>query len=221
MASEKVRVLGVRGSPFSNRVEIALKLKGVDYEHVEEDVYTNKSPDLLKYSPVHKKIPVLVHVNKGVAESQVIIEYNEDTWVSGTSLLPRDPYESAQARFWASFINDKLFQSIVRAVWRGEEQVMEEMWENLEVVEKELQGKRFFNGQSIGFVDIMANFLGYWVLAVEEVTGNVIVSHEAFPSICRWRDDFESCDAVKEVLPQKDKFLVLIRARLEATRGHT
>ncbi|XWS51124.1 hypothetical protein CRYUN_Cryun12cG0149800 [Craigia yunnanensis] len=64
----KVALHGMWASPFSKRVELALKLKGIPFEYVEEDL-KNKSPLLLQYNPVHKKIPILVHNGKPIAES--------------------------------------------------------------------------------------------------------------------------------------------------------
>jgi glutathione S-transferase len=104
--AEEVLLFGVWGSPFSRRVELALKLKGIDYKYMEEDL-TDKSPLLLKYNPIHKKIPVLVHNGKPIVESQVILEYINETW-QGYPILPKDPYERAIARFWAKFIDDKV-----------------------------------------------------------------------------------------------------------------
>ena len=104
----KVKLLGISLSPFVARVRIALALKGIEYELIEEDPH-NKSQLLLQSNPVHKKIPVLIHNGKPVCESNIIVQYIDETWATkAPSLMPKDPYDRAIARFWAAFVDDKV-----------------------------------------------------------------------------------------------------------------
>uniref|UniRef100_A0A453JIR8 Glutathione S-transferase n=2 Tax=Aegilops tauschii subsp. strangulata TaxID=200361 RepID=A0A453JIR8_AEGTS len=48
----ELKLVGMWASPFMVRVQIALRLKGLSYEYVEEDLQ-NKSELLLRSNPVH------------------------------------------------------------------------------------------------------------------------------------------------------------------------
>ncbi|CAA2955261.1 glutathione S-transferase U17-like [Olea europaea subsp. europaea] len=102
-----VQLLGASPSPYVNRVQMALKLKSVEYEFIEENPHI-KSERLLKANPVLKKIPVLIHDGEPICESLLIVQYIDDAWNNGPSLLPSDPQDAYLARFWALYIDDKV-----------------------------------------------------------------------------------------------------------------
>ncbi|KAI7741609.1 hypothetical protein M8C21_025648 [Ambrosia artemisiifolia] len=104
----EVVVLGWWVSMYTTRVQIALAEKGIDYEYVEHDLFGDKSPLLLKHNPIYKKVPVFIHKGKPICESLIIVQYINETWKDGCSLLPSDPYLKSQAAFWADYI-DKHF----------------------------------------------------------------------------------------------------------------
>jgi len=210
--ADEVKLYAVGGSPFVCRVKIALSLKGIKYENIEEDL-NNKSADLLKYNPVHKKYPVLVHNGKPISESLVILEYIDDVW-KGYPILPQDPYEKAAARFWAKFIDDKVVPvSFTAFKSNGDEQAIAEACEQLKILENELKGKKFFGGDNINLIDITADLLAYWHGAIEEATGIKIVTKEKFPKLTEWADNFIQCQIVKEILPPRAHLIAHFKKR--------
>ncbi|KAK4581997.1 hypothetical protein RGQ29_025237 [Quercus rubra] len=214
--AEEVLVFGQWSSAYGRRVEMALKLKGIEYKYIEEDL-TNKSPSLLKYNPVHKKIPVLVHNGKPVAESLVILEYIDETW-KNHPILPKDPYERANARFWAKFIDEKCLPAILKACWgedqKEREKAAEELSKLLQFLENELKGKRYFGGETIGLLDIAANMIGYWLGVLVEASGaSELLTREKFPKLFNWANEFVSVSAIKESLPPRDKHVAYMRKR--------
>ncbi|KAM6550804.1 hypothetical protein CsatB_000612 [Cannabis sativa] len=213
---EEVKLYGARGSPFSNRVNIALKLKGVEYKYYEEDL-KNKSTSLLKYNPIHKKVPAFVHNGKPLAESLVILEYIDEIWKTHP-ILPQHPYERAQARFWSRFIDDKIVTTTIKVVKVKEEQqnALEEVSEYLEILEKELKEK-YFGGESIGMVDLAGNFIAQWIPTIEELMGVEILTEAKFPKLCKWSHDFAAHPVVKEVSPSKEELVAIFKPRWSPT----
>ncbi|TKY63360.1 glutathione S-transferase [Spatholobus suberectus] len=216
MAKEygEVQLFGVGGSPYARRVRIALEMKGVQYTYFEEDL-RNKSDLLLKYNPVHKKVPVLVHNGKPLAESLVILEYIDDTW-GNHPILPQQPYDRALAQFWSRFIDDKCLPAITKAAFTANKEERdnsaEESLEALQFLENELKHK-FFGGETIGLVDIAAGFIAFWLPAIEEAVGLKLLSCEKFPKLHKWGQEFTNHPVVKENLPPRDKLVGFFKAR--------
>ncbi|CAL2240465.1 unnamed protein product [Prunus armeniaca] len=78
----EVKLFRTWSSPFALRIVWAMKLKGVPYETIYEDL-SNKSLCFF------------------------ILEYMDEIWKENP-LLPEDPLERAAARFWAKFGDDKV-----------------------------------------------------------------------------------------------------------------
>uniref|UniRef100_A0A7N2LAN3 Glutathione S-transferase n=1 Tax=Quercus lobata TaxID=97700 RepID=A0A7N2LAN3_QUELO len=139
----EVVLFGTWASNPCTRVELALKLKGIPYEYVEEDL-KNKSELLLRHNPVYKKVPVLVHNGKSIAESLIILEYIE-CWNSTPKLLPEDPHQRAKVRFWANYYDQKvvpIFYIIFGAKGKEErEKAIEDLSQVLKVFEEEKNPK--------------------------------------------------------------------------------
>lgn len=120
-AREDVKLLGHWVSPFVTKVAIALNLKGVRYQLLEEEIRSKgglvKSELLLKSNPVYKKIPVLIHNGKPICESMIIVQYIDEVWASrGTSIVPSDPHERAVAQFWSVYADE--VKRVICSIWK-------------------------------------------------------------------------------------------------------
>ncbi|KAG1371448.1 glutathione transferase GST 23 [Cocos nucifera] len=223
MAKAELKLLGTWSSPFVLRIKWALQMKGVEYDFIEEDIQ-NKSPLLLKYNPVHKKVPVLVHDGKSIAESLVILEYMDETWKENP-ILPEDPYQRAMARFWSKFGDEKCLPSIWRVFTaQGEKigQALVSASENLMILEGELKGKKFFNGETLGFADISLGWIVNMVILLEEILQLKMIDEQRYPSLSAWMKNFSNFPGIKDSFPPQDRMLTkyrTLREALLATRG--
>ncbi|KAK7256813.1 hypothetical protein RIF29_30325 [Crotalaria pallida] len=218
-SQDEVKLLGVAGSPFVCRVKIALKLKGVEYKFIEENLHT-KSDLLLKYNPIYKKVPVFVHNEKPISESLVIVEYIDEVWKGNNPILPTEPYQRALARFWSKFIDDKCVSAAWKAAFtldeKEREKNIEESSEALQFLENELKDKKFFGGEEFGFVDIAAVFIAYWVPIFQEAAGLQLFTSEKFPKLYNWSQEFINHPVVKESLPPREPLFAFFKGRYES-----
>ncbi|EXB96021.1 putative glutathione S-transferase [Morus notabilis] len=201
----EVILLDFWASMFGMRVRIALAEKGIKYEYKEEDL-RNKSPLLLQMNPIHKKIPVLIHNGKPISESLIIVQYVDEVWNEKAPLLPSDPYQRAQARFWADFIDKKVYDAAGK-VWtaKGEEKeaAKKEFIDILKLLETELGDKPYFGGDSFGFLDIALVGFYPWFYALETF-GNFSVEAEC-PKLIEWAKSCKEKESVSKSLADEKK----------------
>ncbi|XP_052187017.1 LOW QUALITY PROTEIN: probable glutathione S-transferase parA [Diospyros lotus] len=183
---ESLVLLDFWPSTFGMRVRIALAEKGLKYELKEESL-KDKSPLLLEMNPLHKMVPVLIHNGKPICESLLILEYVDEVWTHKSPLLPSDPYQRSQTRFWVDYADKKIYSSGKRILMeRGEEQekAKKEFKECLKTLQRELGDKLYFAGESFGFMDVALVPYFSWFYTYESF-GNFSVEAEC-PRLVAW-----------------------------------
>ena len=83
-------------SPYAQKVKIALREKGIEFQVQLPDLMSGHDPALANANP-RLEVPALVDGDTKVFDSTVILEYLEDKWPT-PALLPSTPAERARVR---------------------------------------------------------------------------------------------------------------------------
>ncbi|CAM0879350.1 unnamed protein product [Alopecurus aequalis] len=201
---DDVKLLGTVVSPFAVRVRMALHVKGVSYENLEQDVF-HKGDLLLASNPVRKKVPVLIHAGRPVCESLLIVEYVDEVWPGAAPLLPADPHARAVARFWAAYVDDKLVTAVLGILRATTE---EERAESLDAARAAIGrmedafadcsgGKAFFAGDSVGYLDLALGCHLFWLEALRQMFGVTVIDAGRTPRLAAWAERFLETESAK------------------------
>ncbi|KAL0406664.1 UNVERIFIED_CONTAM: putative glutathione S-transferase parC [Sesamum latifolium] len=212
--ADEVVLLDDYVSMFGMRARVALAEKGVEYEYREESLQAEKSTLLLQMNPVHKQVPVLIHNGKPVCESLIIVEYIDEVWKDKSpDLLPAQPYQRAQARFWADFVDRKVYDA-GRKLWttKGEEleSGKKDFIDILKVLEGELGEKPYFGGENFGFVDVALIPFYSWFHTYETFANLSIREH--CPKLIAWAKRCMERESVSKGLGDPEKIYDFVLA---------
>ncbi|KAH9290584.1 hypothetical protein KI387_034701 [Taxus chinensis] len=155
-------------------------------------------------NPVYKKILVLIHNGKPICESLIILQYIDEAWPASKRFLPSHPYDHALARFWANFVEKKIYEvvsRIIRSNGDALEEVKHDIFENLEHLEGALKhmskGGPYFGGEEFGFMDIVLIPFAAW-FHTNEIIGNFKLP---FSLLHAWVTKCMERDNVKKIVP--------------------
>lgn len=104
-------------STCSKKVRLALYEKGIAFQSRLLDLqkFEQHAPDYLALNP-NGVVPTLVHRDKPIIESSIIIEYIEDAFPQ-TPLAPSDPWQLAQMRLWLKFSDNVAYNAVYAPTW--------------------------------------------------------------------------------------------------------
>ncbi|KAK1437787.1 hypothetical protein QVD17_03585 [Tagetes erecta] len=214
-SSCEIKFIGTDASPFANRVQFVLNLKSIEYEYIVENLAC-KSELLLTSNPVYQKVPVLIHANKPpLSESLIIIEYLDEMYPDVHPILPSDPLDRANNRFWAAYIDNMfipLFEELRKTPDKeGKEAIKKQIIERTQLLEevfvKFSKGKAYFGGDNVGYLDVVFGcFLG-WVRFVERHNEFKIIDEAGTPKLLEWANRIWSHEALKDVIPGSETLM--------------
>ncbi|KVF53980.1 glutathione S-transferase U17-like [Cynara cardunculus var. scolymus] len=205
----EIKLIGTVASPFVNRVQFVLNLKSIEYEYIEENLAC-KSELLLTSNPVHKKVPVLIHANKPpICESLIIIEYLDEIKPDVHRILPSDPLERADNRFWANYIDNKFFplyeEMRVTPGKEGKDAIKKRIIEGSVLLEEAFikfsRGKTYFGGDDVGYLDVVLGCFIAWTKFTEKNNEFKVFDEVRTPRLVEWVKRIWSHEAVKDVIP--------------------
>ncbi|KAI5064437.1 hypothetical protein GOP47_0021107 [Adiantum capillus-veneris] len=229
--AEVVQLLNLWASPFAMSCAIALNIKGVAFTYVDEDIPYQKSPLLLQSNPVYKEVPVLIHNDKPVSQSLVILEYIEEAWppswdaaggAQRAALLPGKARLNALARFWAQYGNCKFIETglkLMKKVGEEHEAARRDIVEQFFWFEKGLAetaaesagggnaGPFFFGNDCPCLPDIVMASLVSWKETYESLGAFTFPGPEQCPRMHRWLSAMAQLPAVTPAVPDKARLL--------------
>ena len=149
----KIELISFKLCPYVQRSVITLLEKNIPFDitYIELD---NKPDWFLKISPLGK-VPVLrINDDDILFESAVINEYLDE--ITPPSLHPEDPFAKARNRAWIEFGSSLLMTSHRLRTVEDEESLEKErslLTTQLNQLEAQLKGGKFFNGERFSLVD--------------------------------------------------------------------
>ncbi|CAK9149020.1 unnamed protein product [Ilex paraguariensis] len=93
-------------------------------------------------------------------------------------------------------------------VGEDKEKSAKEARENLKILESGLQGKCFFGGETLGFVDIAAGWIAYWARMIEDIVDVMLIDEENISLLNAWFQDVLEVYIIKECVLPSDKLLM-------------
>lgn len=115
------------------------------------------------------------------------------------------------------------------AIWSGvkktlisegkeRDEAIEEAQLHLASVETQLKEKKFFGGERLGFVEIVASVL-VWIDVAQEAMGGEILTQDKFPGVHELTQRFAQDAVFNQCLPPMEQLIAHMKGHVEAAKA--
>jgi glutathione S-transferase len=217
----ELKLYGAALSPFVRKTRIFLQEKDIPFEAIHIDP-NNPPAEFVTLNPL-KRIPVLQHGDRIIADSAVICRYLESVFPD-TPLYPTDPWEQARCAWFEKYADYEVARDCTFAVFRNrvimpllgrpcdEDKVQKALSEVIpplfSYLNDELAGKAYLVGERMTIADI--------ALASQLVNmrhGGETVDGERFPHLAAHAERMHARPAFAKAIAKESEFVEKVRAK--------
>lgn len=193
--------------PFCHSCRLVLSAKGLDYEDVPLDL--EQKADFAERLSPYRYVPVLIHEGQRVFESAIINEYLEEAFPVA-ALMPEDPAQRAEVRFWVNFVHDRLVSAYFNLMNSNDPAQWPALKERLSRWFRFAEARGFadvwISGESISLADMS---LYPWIerfVSAERYRGGSIP--EDCVKLMAWVDSMRATTAVTDCSKTREQYIV-------------
>lgn len=199
-----MKLIGAITSPYVRKVRVVMAEKKLDYQFVQEDVWSADTT-IMASNPLGKVPCLVMEGGEAVFDSRVIVEYL-DTLSPVGKLIPPSGRERAEVKTWEALADGLLDAAVLarlEATWAGRtDQQRSKAWIDRQIAKIEASLKSM--SQGLGEKPFCSgNHLTLSDLAVGCALGYLDFR---FPVI-NWRDPYPNLSRLAEKLNQRQSFI--------------
>lgn len=217
----ELKLYGAALSPFVRKTRVFMQEKGIPFEAIHIDP-NNPPEDFVKLNPL-KRIPVLQHGDRVIADSAVICRYLESVFPENP-LYPTDPWDQARCSWYEKFADYELGVTCTFSVFRNrvimpligrtcdEDKVQKALNTSIPplfaYLDQELAGKNYLLGEQMTIADI--------ALASQLVNlrhGGEVVDASRFPNLAAHAERMHARPGFAKTIEKETAFVEKVRVK--------
>jgi glutathione S-transferase len=206
-----LQIVGTSLSNFVRTARMAAREKGVPYELIEVMPRSDQAREIHPGG----MIPGMRHGDRTLFESRAITRYIDEAF-DGPALMPRDPWQAAQAEQWLAFVATSVDKAVIRELVHAyffstkpdkspDRDVVDRATKRIErqftTLGKAVEKTGYLSGDSFGLADMYA----MPIIGQSRVTPEGKAAMEKAPLLLAYYEKHKSRPSFAETAPPRKK----------------